>query len=512
MPDAIVIGSGPGGSACARALAVAGKDVLLLERGGTVACSACCGEYSGVAYLCRATNGLRRHSAPKTDTCVNRLLPGYGALSGNALGGATAVNFSIWIAPSRRDLARALPAALRTEEVQRGFLRDVDGIATHASRPGVDFELTGAQEAVLRGFERADGSERHDDTRHRGPGLLRIQRELWDDHSDPGPVLGRQMRDAGGVRRNAWTALVDDPPDRRERDAITTLSGCEATRIVPLLEGGYRVETAAHGAFRAPLVFVACSALETPTLLRRSLGGNSRGVHAQLGRNLSEHQQSSTAWPVPCGCGTFAHPPSAMPRHSPVGYAVGHRDETGDIGVEPTHLPFSFSALARPYNLFAGPELALTTCCAFWTPHWVGYTCCCVDFRAQIFREATVDGHVDGNGVVQLPVPTAAHAAVVDAYHPRVLRIIGDALGVGDPPLTIPFRSAWHFAGTARAGPDACCDPCDERAQVRDRDGVPYAGLHVADLSMTARPPMANPMSMAAFCGHAAARAALVSK
>ena len=64
MPDAIVVGSGPGGSACARALAVAGKEVLLLERGDTVACSACCGEYSGAAYLCRVLHGLRRHPAP----------------------------------------------------------------------------------------------------------------------------------------------------------------------------------------------------------------------------------------------------------------------------------------------------------------------------------------------------------------------------------------------------------------------------------------------------------------
>ena len=85
-------------------------------------------------------------------------------------------------------------------------------------------------------------------------------------------------------------------------------------------------------------------------------------------------------------------------------------------------------------------------------------------------------------------------------------------LQLGDPPLTLPFRSAWHFAGTARAGPDAWCDACDERAQLRDRDGVPYKGLHVADASLATRPPMANPMSMAAFCGHAAARAALVSK
>ena len=49
--DAIVIGSGPGGSACARALALNGKRVCLLERGGYIPCTDVCGEYSGCAFL-----------------------------------------------------------------------------------------------------------------------------------------------------------------------------------------------------------------------------------------------------------------------------------------------------------------------------------------------------------------------------------------------------------------------------------------------------------------------------
>ena len=498
MPDAIVVGSGPAGSACARALAVAGEDVLLLERGGTVACSACCGEYSGPAYLCRALGGLRRHPAPGVDTCVTRLLPGYGALSGNALGGASAVNFSLWIAPSRDDLARALPAALRTEEIQQLFLKDVDRIAT-SEAVAAEFPLTGAQEAVARAFE--DERRRHADT---APGPLGMRRELRSTHADGGPVLGRHMRGPGGVRRNAWEALAQAPVDGPR---IPTEAHCEAARIVARLEGGYRVETADGRAFDAPRVFVACSALETPMLLRRSFAETARGVHAQLGRNLGDHQQSNSAWPL-CACGgPFAHPAAGMPRHSPVSYAVGE----ARFAVEPTHLPWAFSVMARPYNVFASAEAAATTCCACWTPHWVGYACCCVDFRAVYLRE-TEGGHVDARGNVHLPQADRARDDASKALRSRARRRIGDALQAGDPPLTLPFRSAWHFAGTARAGPDAWCDACDERAQLRDRDGVPYAGLHVADSSLATRPPMANPMSMAAFCGHAAARAALASK
>ena len=159
-------------------------------------------------------------------------------------------------------------------------------------------------------------------------------------------------------------------------------------------------------------------------------------------------------------------------------------------------------------HVFASLEAAATTCCACWTPHWVGYACCCVDFRAVYLRETEAGTSTSAATCTCRGRPARGRPEEVR----RARRLIGDALQVGDPPPTPPFRSAWHFAGTARAGPDAWCDACDERAQLRDRDGVPYRGLHVADTSLATRPPMANPMSMAAFCGHAAARAALFSK
>lgn len=501
--DAIVVGSGPAGSACARALALARKRVVVLERGGTVPCSACCGEYSGAAYLCRALGGLRRHPAPGVDTCVTRLLPGYGALSGNALGGASAVNFSLWIAPSRRDVERALPPALRTEHIQERFLSDVDAVATGAAL-GVDFALTSAQRRVA---DALGNGEVRTDSVARGPGPLSMGREpqLQPTHADGAIVLGRHMRGRDGVRRNAWQALVDEPVSGPR---VETRAHCEVARIVALLEGGYCVETADGRAFEAPLVFVACGALETPMLLRRSFAETARSVHAQLGLNLGDHQQSNSAWPL-CACGgPFAHPAAGMPRHSPVSYAVGEEL----FAVEPTHLPWAFSVPARLYNVCASLEAAATTCCACWTPHWVGYACCCVDFRAVYLRE-TKGGRIDERGNVHLPQDVVdARKDDSEAFRRRARRLIGGALQVGDPPLTLPFRSAWHFAGTARAGPDAWRDVCDERAQLRDRNGVPYKGLHVADASLATRPPMANPMSMAAFCGHAAARAALVAK
>ena len=233
-------------------------------------CSACCGEYSGAAYLCRALGGLRRHPA-SASTWRDPVLPGYARSRATRSAAPARSTFPLWLAPSRRDAERA-PPALRTEDIQR-FLSDVDAVATSAAL-GVDFALTSAQRKVADAL----GNEVRRTPPPRGPGPLSMGRERG---CSPRTPTGHRARPpharAGGVRRNAWQALVDEPV---QGPRVETHARCEVARIVARLEGGYRVETADGRAFEAPLV-CGLRVLETPMLLRRSLAATARSVHAQ---------------------------------------------------------------------------------------------------------------------------------------------------------------------------------------------------------------------------------------
>jgi len=509
--DAVVIGSGPGGSACARALALRGKRVCLLERGGYIACTDVCGEYSGCAFLCRARALERTPSS--IDTCFNRLLPGRGALTGHALGGASAVNFSLWITPSKQDLDGALPQAMVTDEIVNGFLKDVDDVITDQQ-----FDLSKLHHKVLRELAPQKMQRERDDRPEDGT--------LHYTHDDV-VTVGRHLRTDRGQRHNAWEALAEEHP------LICTEQGFDVDCIEDR-PGGWNVYSSRSipGPERvsAPMVFVACSALETPKVLMRSFGADK--LSPQLGKNLCDHDQSSTSYPLCCCCGINDFPPSGMPKRSPVGFVYGsHR---GRVNGQVTHLPWTFSCPARPYNCFDSLDAFLSTSCCC-SPHWLPCGLCYADLRMEAFRITKPNGEVEydpqtKHAYVRMPTTScederlaSAHRTLLDR---AVKRAIGEVRGV-----TLPWRSSWHYTGTANAigqitashsqGQTAGINKvvyraCDDYAHVLDKDGNPFlqqanghGGLYVADNSLARFPPMANGMSMAAFCGYAAARRAL---
>tara|TARA_B100001175_G_scaffold314984_1_gene325514 strand:- start:2443 stop:4071 length:1629 start_codon:yes stop_codon:yes gene_type:complete len=515
--DAIVIGSGPGGSACARALALNGrKRVCLLERGGYIPCTDVCGEYSGCAFLCRARSLERTPST--ADTCFNRLQPGRGALTGHALGGASAVNFSLWITPSKRDLDAALPQEMLTDDIVNGFLRDIDDEITDG-----EFGLTAMHRKVAHELvphpeeiERSSRSElRNNDRTADKPKVS---------HDDV-VTVGRHLRSEGGVRRNAWEALAADVVN------IDTQAGFDVEYIKAAPKGWivYSSRVPDPECVAAPMVFVACSALETPKVLMRSFPNQ---LSPQLGKNLCDHDQSSTSYPLFCCCGAHDIPSSAMPKRSPVGFVYG--SHSGKVNAQVTHLPWTFSCPARPYNCFDSFRAFLNTTCCF-SPHWLPCGLCYSDFRMEAFRLTTVNGQVQydpatNRTYVKLPNVDDAVRTMANAHRTCVDRAVRRAIG-GVQGLMLPWRTSWHYTGTANAigqitGPSgptqatgtinkAVYRACDEYAHVLDDNGDPFLqqnmhkGLYVADNSLARFPPMANGMSMAAFCGYAAAMRAI---
>ena len=518
--DAVVIGSGPGGSACARALALSGKQVCLLERGGYIACTDVCGEYSGCAFLCRARSLERTPST--IDTWFNRLQPGRGALTGHALGGASAVNFSLWITPSKKDLDGALPPAMLSNEIVQGFLEDIDDVVTDK-----EFGLTKLHRKVQAELApRPDQIERSRTTTKQRDND-RLEFGLHMSHDDV-VTVGRHLRTTGGRRRNAWEALAEEHPN------ISTEAGFDVDYIVskPCGWDVYSSRKPNPERVSAPMVFVACSALETPKVLMRSFGAHA--LSPQLGKNLCDHDQSSTSYPLFCCCGANDFPSSAMPERSPVGFVYGSHG--GKVNAQVTHLPWTFSCPARPFNCFDGLNAFLTTSCCC-SPHWLPCGLCFSDFRMETFRITNPNGEVEydprsNRAYVRMPSTSCEEERLANAHRTFVDRAVKRAIG-GVRGLSLPWRSSWHYTGTANAIGQVTTAhahaqqrqtaginktvwrACDDYAHVLDNEGNQFAaasehgGLFVADNSLARFPPMANGMSMAAFCGYAAARRAL---
>jgi choline dehydrogenase-like flavoprotein len=256
--DAVVIGSGAGGSVVAAELAASGLDVIVLEMGDYLNEEDFTG---GEAELTRRLF-LGRGLLATSDLGVT-------VLAGSCLGGGTVVNWS--------DSLRTPPEVLAEWERDHGL----EGVS------GSDYQ---------RGFDAAEhrmGVSTSDSVPNANNAALKIGCDVLGYHWDyiPRNATGCEQRCGGcqygcplGRKQSALLTFLQDAHDRGAR----VIAGCHVERVLvsgdravgveaAVLRGGCRVVV------RAPRVVVAGGSIESPALLLRSgLENPNIGRHLRL--------------------------------------------------------------------------------------------------------------------------------------------------------------------------------------------------------------------------------------
>jgi long-chain-alcohol oxidase len=263
--DVCVVGSGAGGGVAAAVLAAAGLDVVVLEAGS---------HYEDADFDGDELSGYRRLYLDAAGRTTDD--GGIGLLAGECLGGTTTVNYTT---------SFRTPAAVRAEWGRPFGSSDFDraldavcerlGVGTDENRPSA------REETMARGL-RALG---------------------WHVDAMPRNVRGcDQGRVCGycgfgcqlGAKQSTLVTWLADA----QRDGARILTQTRAERI--LVDGGAvrGVETVAgtprRSTVRARAIAVACGALQTPVLLRRSGLGNEH-----VGRHLHLHPATAVMGRMP---------------------------------------------------------------------------------------------------------------------------------------------------------------------------------------------------------------------
>lgn len=267
--DAVIVGSGAGGGVMAAELTAAGKDVVILEKGGYFSES----DFNGSEAAMTPQLYLRRGALATNDL-------GMVVLAGSCLGGGTVVNWS---------------TSLRTPpDVLAEWARDhgVTGATSADYQQGFDFA------------ERRLGVNTDDSARN--PNNAALERGC--------EALGYRWsvipRNASGCEQRCGSCGYGCPYGRKQSTLITFVQDahergariivrCQVERV--LIEQGRAVGvegwapddvTGAHRKVivRAPVVVVAAGSVESPALLLRSGQTN-----PNIGRHLRLHPVAALA-------------------------------------------------------------------------------------------------------------------------------------------------------------------------------------------------------------------------
>ncbi len=258
--DAIIVGSGAGGAYAARALARAGHSVLVVEEG----------ERWDVARI-RSSHPIERFASLYRDGGATVALgfPPVALPLGRAVGGTTVINSGTCFR-TPPDVARHWRNAHGLRLAEDGYDERLDEVERTLEIAPVPADVMGRNgKLVLAGAAKLGWSS--------GP----LRRNA--------PGCRGACQCAIGCPNNAKLGVHLSVLPEACRHGAIIVSGARAERVlssdgaatgVLVRRGdGSRIE------LRAPRVVVACGAVETPPLIRRSgLGG-----HPRLGRGLSVH-------------------------------------------------------------------------------------------------------------------------------------------------------------------------------------------------------------------------------
>ena len=500
--DNVVVGTGPAGCACARTLAKRGKKVLLVERGASVPFTDCFGEYSGCAIIARATR-LRRVKS-SSDTCCS-CLPLSGEYSGNAVGGMSAVNFGVWLAPSLKDIELAFPnSSMRTDKIISSFLKEIDHVIANDS-----FEMSAYQHKALNAMSRnkwgiSNETMQRDDTDQCS--------RLWTSHAAH-TVYARALRNDLGKRQTAWDSLIDGMKDTCSN--VTTVCNFEVWTMKLDARGNWVLETKDKSkSIIAKNVFLAAGVLETPAILMRSFGNK---LSTNVGKHIQNHEQCSTIIPA---SSTESNLSSYWTSTHPISFIKVNSDNNSSV--EFMESTSSFSAISRLSNACTARSFFRATLCPFLPPHGLCLLACYNDARVQVFRDTSDDGQIrllaDESPFFVAPSHSKAKTKSASDFKSSILKKLEDAEFIGSNPLSSKWKSAWHYVGSVRV-PGVLGSFADSgvdlRARVLDNKNRPLfqetanGAIFVADASLARRVSVVNTMSMAAYCGVVAAMLAM---